>query len=211
MEVYTTDNDQVDAVRRFFSENGKALAVGVVLGIGALVGWRYWQGNQNTAMTEASSAYQKVSTALSTNSAGNVSADSIALAEKFIQGNKNNYGVLVGLELAHDFVEQDAFDKAAQQLSQALGQTKDENLLSLINLRLARVQLQLKKPDEALKTLDAVQGDGWTAMAQDVRGDALLSKGDTAGARAAYSKAIESNASQALQALLRMKLNNLSS
>lgn len=118
--------------------------MGVVLGIGALVGWRYWQGNQNTAMTEASSAYQKVSTALSTNSAGNVSADSIALAEKFVQSNKNNYGVLVGLELAHDFVEQNAFDKAAQQLSQALGQTKDENLLSLINLRLARVQLQLK-------------------------------------------------------------------
>ncbi len=88
MEVYTTENDQVDAVRRFFSENGKALAVGVVLGIGALVGWRYWQGNQNTAMTEASSAYQKVSTALSTNSAGNVSADSIALAEKFVQSNK---------------------------------------------------------------------------------------------------------------------------
>ena len=145
MEVYTTENDQVDAVRRFFSENGKALAVGVVLGIGALVGWRYWQGNQNTVMTEASSAYQKVSTALSTNSAGNVSADSIALAEKFVQSNKNNYGVLVGLELAHDFVEQNAFDKAAQQLSQALGQTKDENLLSLINLRLARVQLQLLK------------------------------------------------------------------
>ena len=43
MEVYTTENEQVDALRRFFAENGKALAVGVVLGIGALVGWRYWQ------------------------------------------------------------------------------------------------------------------------------------------------------------------------
>lgn len=206
MEVYTTDNDQVDAVRRFFSENGKALAVGVVLGIGALVGWRYWQSHQNTAMTEASSAYQQASDALSANS-----ADGVALAEKFVQGNKNNYGVLAGLELAHHFVEQNEFDKAAQQLTQALGQTKDENLLSLINLRLARLQLQLKKPDEALKTLDTVQGEGWTAMAQDVRGDALLSKGDISGARAAYSKGVESNASQALQALLRMKLNNLSS
>lgn len=38
MEVYTTENEQVDALRRFFAENGKALAVGVVLGIGALVG-----------------------------------------------------------------------------------------------------------------------------------------------------------------------------
>ncbi|MEY4921459.1 MAG: hypothetical protein RLY17_176 [Pseudomonadota bacterium] len=205
MEVYTTENEQVDAVRRFFSENGKALAVGVVLGIGALVGWRYWQSYQNTAITEASSAYQQVSNALAANS-----ADGVAIAEKFIQGNKNNYGVLAGLELAHHFVEQGKFDQAAQQLSQALGQTKDENLLSLINLRLARVQLQLKKPDEALKTLNAVQGDGWTAMAQDVRGDTLLGKGDIIGARAAYSKGIESNASHALQALLRIKLNNLS-
>lgn len=27
-----TENDQVDAVKRFFAENGKALAVGVILG-----------------------------------------------------------------------------------------------------------------------------------------------------------------------------------
>ncbi len=31
MEVYTTENEQADAVRRFFAENGKALAIGVVL------------------------------------------------------------------------------------------------------------------------------------------------------------------------------------
>lgn len=48
-------------------------------------------------------------------------------------------------------------------------------------------------------------------MMQDVRGDVLLAKGDVKGAREAYSKGIESNASQALQVLLRMKLNNLSS
>ena len=42
-------------------------------------------------------------------------------------------------------------------------------------------------------------------------GDVLLAKGDAKGAREAYSKGIESNASQALQVLLRMKLNNLSS
>lgn len=40
MEVYTTENEQVEVIRRFFAENGKALAIGVVLGVGALVGWR---------------------------------------------------------------------------------------------------------------------------------------------------------------------------
>ena len=206
MEVYTTENEQVDAVRRFFAENGKALAVGVVLGIGALVGWRFWQSNQNSNMMAASQSYQEASDRLA---AGK--PDDVAAAEKFIQANSNSYGVLAALQLARHFVEQNDFAKAEQQLALAQGQTKDDNLLSMINLRLARVQLQEKKLDDALKTLDGVKGEGWTAMTQDVRGDVSLAKGDAKGAREAYSKGIESNASQALQVLLRMKLNNLSS
>ena len=31
MEIYENENDQVEAVKRFFAENGKALAVGVSL------------------------------------------------------------------------------------------------------------------------------------------------------------------------------------
>lgn len=46
MELYNNENDQVDALKRFFAENGKALAVGVILGVGALVGWRYWTSHQ---------------------------------------------------------------------------------------------------------------------------------------------------------------------
>ena len=41
MEIYENEHDQVDAVKRFFAENGKALAVGIILGVGALVGRRY--------------------------------------------------------------------------------------------------------------------------------------------------------------------------
>ncbi|WP_024555259.1 YfgM family protein, partial [Franconibacter helveticus] len=57
MEIYENENDQVDAVKRFFAENGKALAVGVVLGIGALVGWRYWTSHEVDSARSASLAY----------------------------------------------------------------------------------------------------------------------------------------------------------
>lgn len=63
-------------------------------------------------------------------------------------------------------------------MQQGLAATSDENLKAVINLRLARVQLQLKQADAALKTLDAVKGEGWTAIVADLRGEALLSKGD---------------------------------
>ncbi|WP_367298598.1 YfgM family protein [Hafnia alvei] len=205
MEVYSTENEQVDALRRFFIENGKALAIGVVIGIGALLGWRYWQNHQQAEMTGASQSYQQASEALTSGK-----ADGVALAEKFIEKNANNYGVLAALQLAQHEVDQKNFAKAEQQLVWAQGQTKDENLKSLIDLRLARVQLQENKLDDALKTLDLIKATGWVAMAQDVRGDVLVKKGDVKGAREAYSKGLASDASQSLQGLLRMKLNNLS-
>ena len=46
MEIYENEHDQVDAIKRFFVENGKALVVGVILGVGALIGWRYWNNHQ---------------------------------------------------------------------------------------------------------------------------------------------------------------------
>nr|WP_267962232.1 YfgM family protein [Obesumbacterium proteus] len=192
-------------MRRFFIENGKALAIGVVIGIGALLGWRYWQSHQQAEMTGASQSYQQASEALTGGK-----ADGVALAEKFIEKNANNYGVLAALQLAQHEVDQKNFAKAEQQLAWAQGQTKDENLKSLIDLRLARVQLQENKLDDALKTLDLIKATGWVAMAQDIRGDVLVKKGDVKGAREAYSKGLASDASQSLQGLLRMKLNNLS-
>lgn len=99
--------------------------------------------------------------------------------------------------------------KAKQQLQWAQTHTKDDNLLPAINLRLARVQLQEKQFDDALKTLDAVQKGGWFAQAQAIRGDVLVAKGDTKGARDAYTQAFEDNPSPVLKELLRIKLNNL--
>ncbi len=58
MEIYENEHDQVDAIKRFFAENGKALVVGVILGVGALVGWRYWNNHQAGGHRRVGAAYQ---------------------------------------------------------------------------------------------------------------------------------------------------------
>ncbi|AKE59559.1 YfgM family protein [Citrobacter farmeri] len=205
MEIYENENDQVDAIKRFFAENGKALAVGVILGVGALVGWRYWNSHQTESARSASLAYQTVVSSLSAGKAENLSA-----AEKFAADNKNAYGALASMELAQQFVDQNQLEKAAAQLQQGLAATSDENLNAVITLRLARVQVQLKQADTALKTLDSVKGEGWAAIVADLRGEALLSKGDKQGARSAWEAGVKSNASPALSEMMQMKINNLS-
>lgn len=205
MEIYNNENEQVDAIKRFFAENGKALVVGIVLGVGALVGWRYWTSHQENTAKGASLVYENTVSSLSSDK-----PDSLVAAEKFAAAEKNTYGAFASLELAQQFVDKNELDKAEKQLQQGLTAASDENLKSIINMRLARVQLQLKQPDAALKTLEGIKGEGWAAIVDDLRGEILLSKGDKQGARAAWEAGAKSDASPALSELMRMKMNNLS-
>jgi predicted negative regulator of RcsB-dependent stress response len=205
VEVYSNENEQTDALRRFFANNGKALAVGVVIGIAALGGWRYWSSHQEEATKSVSAQYQQLTSAMQ---AGK--PETLEAVNTFANENSNTYGALAAMDLAKQYVDTNQLDKAATLLQNGLKDTKDANLQAVINLRLARIQLQQNQADAALKTLDAVKGDGWTAIVADIRGEALLSKGDKQGARDAWSKGVESDASPALKQMMQMKMNNLS-
>ncbi|RLR17445.1 hypothetical protein D8L93_09175, partial [Sodalis-like symbiont of Bactericera trigonica] len=117
MEVYSTDNEQRDALRRFFVDNGKVLAIGLVLGVGALVGWRYWYNHHNDAMMAASSAWQSVNAGLS----GQAAQPQLDAAQHFADANDNNYGALTSMGLARQFAERGDFPAAEKQLQKALG------------------------------------------------------------------------------------------
>ncbi|MCZ4060467.1 YfgM family protein [Pantoea sp. LMR881] len=205
MEVYSNENEQVDALRRFFANNGKALAVGVVIGIAALGGWRYWASHQESSTKAVSAQYQQLTTAMQADK-----PETLEAVSKFATENSNTYGALASMDVAKQYVDNNQLDKAATLLQNGLKNTKDANLQAVINLRLARIQLQQNQADSALKTLDAVKGDGWTAIVADIRGEALLSKGDKQGARDAWGKGVESDASPALKQMMQMKMNNLS-
>lgn len=206
MEVYDNETDQRAALTRFFTENGKALIVGVVLGVGALAGWRYWVNQQSADASAASLAYQKAIDAIQ---AGK--PETLTALQSFVTDNKTTYGALGALALAQQDVNHNALTKATEALQQGSASAKNTDLQSVINLRLARLQIQQKQADAALQTLAAVKGTGWAAMVADLRGEALLSKGDVQGAREAWSQALQTQASPALAEIIKMKINNLPS
>lgn len=152
MEVYSNENEQVDALKNFFAQNGKALVVGVVLGVGALLGWRYWSHHQDSGSREVSASYQQVTSALDASKPA--SLDAVA---KFASENSNTYGALASLDLAKRYIDNNQLDKAVQQLQSGLKSTKDANLQAVLNLRLARIQLQQKQPDAVLKPLKVLR------------------------------------------------------
>ncbi len=43
MNFYDSEEQQVEAIKDWWKENGKAVIFGAVIGLGGLFGWRYYQ------------------------------------------------------------------------------------------------------------------------------------------------------------------------
>ncbi|WP_340621099.1 YfgM family protein [Xenorhabdus siamensis] len=205
MEAYTTETEQVDAIKRFFVNNGKYIAVGLVLGIGAIVGWRYWQSHQTNQLQDTAVQFEQLNKSLASGS-----KESITAVEKFANETNNIYGVMTDMELAKHAADKNDLAQAEKYLLVASGKAKDQNMVDLSNIRLARVQLAADKTDAALKTLEQVKSKGWQLIAEDIRGDILAKKGNIKGAREAYSNGLNAQGSQVLKSMIQIKLDNLS-
>lgn len=205
MEVYTNENDQVDAIKRFFANYGAPLVIGLVIGVGGVFGWNYWQSHKVNVLQESAQKYETINTQLRSGSEQGVIA-----AQKFAAETDDVYSAMMGLELAQIAVDKGDLANAQTALSNALAKAKTVDMQDLINLRLARVQLAQGNADAAIASVANIKGKSWQATAQDVRGDALLHKGDKVGAKAAYAQGLESEGSQSLRGILTLKLNNVS-
>ncbi|MGP1958452.1 MAG: YfgM family protein [Arsenophonus sp. NC-CH8-MAG3] len=203
MEIYTTKNKQIDAIKCFFINNAKALATWIAIGFIAIIAWNYWQSYHTNCLQESAQTFEKISSQLQTGS-----KQALASGKQFANETNNIYGVLTNIELAKIAVEKSDIIGAEKALLNALAKAKIDDLKDLINIRLARVQLALNKTDQALITLTQVHNKGWSMIAEDIRGNALLKKGDIAAAHAAYSKGIESSGSEIMKEILKMKINS---
>ncbi|MGF1691265.1 YfgM family protein [Photobacterium kagoshimensis] len=201
MDVYETEEQQVEAIKSWWKENGKAVVLGAVIGLGGLYGWRFYQGEIQAGKEQASDAYTQAMTALES---GNDSA--VADVKAFIAGHESSqYSVLASLQLAKAQVQKGELDAAAEQLNWAIAQTSDEAILPLAQTRLARIYAEQQKFAQAMAELDKVTAESWKAKVEELRGDILLQQGDSAAAREAYVQAQQLGTSPVVQ----MKLDDL--
>jgi hypothetical protein len=85
----------------------------------------------------------------------------------------------------------------------------DSELRHVARLRLARVQIDQQKPDEALKTLSDDPG-AFAAAYHEVRGDAYYAKKDLTQAAEQYKAALAAGSAKSMDsALLALKIADL--
>lgn len=203
--AYTIEEEQeLNQLKAWWSENYKTLIATVVLAFAAILGWNYWKGYQLVKNQQASVAYERL---LYTHS------DDLTERNKhidaFIKDNNHNaYATLALLNKAKFEVEKQLYALAEQTLKQAVSRAPDEVLGAIASLRLATVQYQQHDFNAALATLKQVNSVAWDSKKYLLMGDIFLAKGDTNSARANYEKA-QQNASPLEAQWLQVRLNNL--
>lgn len=207
MAEYETEEQQVEALKRWWADNGKAVMFGIGLGLVLIFGWRAWQGHKASVAQEASSAYTKVMESLEGDDNGEKFLSEVSDLKKDHGGS--SYAAMASLAEARYYVEQNNLDGAEESLRWTVDQGAFKEIKSIARLRLARVLNAQGKHDDALDTLDKVSSQAYSGLVDEIRGDIHLDSGDAAEALAAYKRAKESGASTVSAETLQMKLDDL--
>jgi predicted negative regulator of RcsB-dependent stress response len=179
---YETEEQQVQAIKQFWKDNGMAIIAGALIGLGLLWGWRSYNDSQIAAKEEASAAYQASIKSL-------VESKNNEKLTAFVDNQKGTgYAPLAAMILAQDAVEKEDYESAKKHLISAT--EGDKVIADIARLRLANLHLQLGENDQALSVLAAVVSVSFENQVEELKGDALIAKGDFDGAKNAYTIAI---------------------
>ena len=215
MVADSTEEEQVEALKKWFAENGVSLVMGVVLALGGVFGYRAWENSTREVGEAASAIYEDLISAAGSisgnDSSEEMTATAIALAGQLkTEYSDSSYALFAALTMAKIAVESGNLDKAAAELHWVLNNGAQGSFEILARTRLSRVLSAQEKYEEALAVLDvrldlAAHRSSW----EEARGDVYFSMDRLDEAREAYQLAAQNTGQGESRPYLNMKLEDL--
>ncbi|MWJ27264.1 tetratricopeptide repeat protein [Halomonas sp. ZH2S] len=192
MAELRTEEEQLDAIKRWWKENGTSLIVGAALAAAGIFGWNAWETHQENQAEAASLRYQQL-TNLST--ADELDEEALGEARRLVSEITDNHADTLYAEMAllldaDMAAQQGELENAKAALEQVLTESSRPYVKSLAWLRLARVEVADGNPERALELLDEPISDSLAAQRANVRGDAYFALNREGEARNAWNEAL---------------------
>jgi predicted negative regulator of RcsB-dependent stress response len=203
-----SEKEQLEEMRAWWSEYGKVVIAGVVIGVAGLIGFNQYNANQLESQLAASELYETL--------VGHVVDGDLDGAEFVADDLVANYADTAyaaqsKLALARLYMDQNRDQDAADTLRELLAMSANEGLQNIGRLRLARVLLYQDKAQEVVDLLEGVDAPSFAAQGNETLGDAYAVLGDYKQAAEAYNRALTdpSPSPTVDRALVQMKLIDL--
>ncbi|MFC2991085.1 YfgM family protein [Halomonas tibetensis] len=194
MAELRSEEEQVDALKRWWKENGVSLIAGVAIAAAGVFGWNAWQSYQENQASAASARYQQLINLTAGNQLDN--ADNVGGARELVIEIIDNHGKTLYADLARLIdarlaVAQGNPSDARAALETVIDASDRDYVKGLARLRLARLQVADGDAEAALATLDTGVPDALAAQRAEVRGDAHHALGRESEAGAAWREALD--------------------
>lgn len=192
MDANLTDDEKLEQIKKWWSENGGSIVTGVVLGLAVLFGGKAWFSWQEKNAQNASNLYTVLMNSMAGGDAMAVSQRAGVLVTEY---GDTPYAALASLALAKVRIEAGDLVAAQAQLEWVLENSKSDMLLDTARLRLARVLIAMENLDAAETLLNQVaKGDAFEPLYTEVRGDVYVARGNLTAANQAYQEALAATA-----------------
>ena len=162
MSLQAEEEETIEALKKWWDENGKQLVAIAVFVFGGYGGWLLWQNSQVSASEQASDLYEQI-LELSLVSPGELTtqeerADIINISNELMVSHSDSvYAYYGALFAAQQHVGESNLDAAEEVLiwvlqnpPASLFDSEDEGLLLTVTLRLTRVVLSKGEAERAL-------------------------------------------------------------
>ncbi|MDT8281450.1 MAG: tetratricopeptide repeat protein [Gammaproteobacteria bacterium] len=206
MNEYETEEQQLEALKKWWKENGTSLIVGLVVGVSALFGWRYYLAQTHAHNMQASDMYMQLAQNVALK---NIDDKTIDISNQLTNDFSDTpYAALSSLALAKAEYETGDIDRAETQLELAVKYANDSVIKQIANLRLIRLYIEQEKFDEALSLLNMEHDAAYDPQYEELKGDVYSASGKLELARVAYDEAIRLGGASTSK-WLRLKRQNL--
>ena len=202
MEVYKTEEEQVQAIKQWWKENAVSLIAGVVIGLAVLGGYRFWTDMKHNQAQQASVLYSKVL------ASDNDKANIVETLKSDYSGTP--YAALAVLLIAKDHVNANEPEKAVTQLKWVVENNHDEGVQHIAQQRLARLYVSQNNLEAAEALIKGIKVSGFSASYNEIRGDINLAKKLSVQAKENYRLALAAlTQGDKRYAIIKMKLDDL--
>ncbi len=206
-ELDLQEQEQVDALKAWWNDNGKWVIGVLVAGLLAFAGSQYWKNHQANQAEEAAKLYSEVMKQTASNDAKRIGDAADALANRYAS---SAYAPRAQLVAAQASLQARDIPRAKVQLTWVIEHAAENALQDTARLKLASVMLDEQKYDEALKQIESAHPDSFTGLYADLKGDVLSAMGKLADARVAYQMALEkTDVKSTYRNLIQLKLDGL--
>lgn len=215
MAELRTEEEQLQALKAWWKENGKSLVIGVGAAIALVLGWQGWQARQQQQAAAASALYQNLAEAAQLQWQNADDSSQYATASHLAEQLKadfadSTYARYAALIMAALEVRREAYAEAEAELDWVLAQSSEQDSLKRVaTLRKAALMHQQGETAAAIALVKALDAGSYEAQKQELLGDLYRASGERALAREAYAAALTAAGGEDRDPLLKMKRDDL--